>query len=73
MAGNYTNSHFQDPVQPNKRSKQENSDSPSAEVIRAWLVSKLSELLEIEQDEIDVEEPFASYGTRIDGVSQSLW
>ncbi len=62
MAGNYTNSHFQDPVRPNRRSEPENSDSPSAEVIRAWLVSRLAELLEIDHDEIDVEEPFASYG-----------
>jgi myxalamid-type polyketide synthase MxaE and MxaD len=38
-----------------------NSD-PGAEAIQAWLVSKLSELLEIEAAEIDVGEPFASYG-----------
>jgi myxalamid-type polyketide synthase MxaD len=35
---------------------------PGAEAIRAWLVSKLSELLGIEASQIDVGEPFASYG-----------
>src|SRR5664280_3824261 len=34
----------------------------NAEVIQAWLVSKLSERLGIESHEIDVREPFASYG-----------
>ena len=38
------------------------SDSPPAEVIQAWLVSRLSDLLGIEPHEIDVREPFASYG-----------
>jgi len=37
-------------------------DSRTAEVIQSWLVARLSELLEIESDEIDVREPFASYG-----------
>ena len=37
-------------------------DSRSAEVIQSWLVARLSELLEIESHEIDVREPFASYG-----------
>jgi acyl transferase domain-containing protein/acyl carrier protein len=37
-------------------------NSPNAEVIQAWLVSKLSERLGIASDEIDVREPFASYG-----------
>jgi len=36
--------------------------SSSAEVIQAWLVSKLSERLGIESREIDIREPFASYG-----------
>ena len=31
-------------------------------MIRGWLVSRLSELLGIESHEIDVREPFASYG-----------
>jgi len=35
---------------------------PTAEAIQAWLVSKLSERLEIEPREIDIREPFASYG-----------
>jgi myxalamid-type polyketide synthase MxaE and MxaD len=37
-------------------------NSTNAEVIQAWLVSKLSERLGIESHEIDVREPFASYG-----------
>ncbi|HUY99683.1 MAG TPA: type I polyketide synthase, partial [Thermomicrobiaceae bacterium] len=36
--------------------------SSSAGVIQAWLVSKLSERLGIESCEIDIREPFASYG-----------
>jgi acyl carrier protein len=34
----------------------------SADAIQAWLVSKLSERLEIEPREIDTRELFASYG-----------
>jgi myxalamid-type polyketide synthase MxaE and MxaD len=37
-------------------------NSANAEVIQAWLVSKLSERLGIESHEIDIREPFASYG-----------
>lgn len=37
-------------------------NSPSVDVIQAWLVSKLSERLGIEPDEIDVREDFAGYG-----------
>ena len=37
-------------------------NSTNAEVIQAWLVAKLSERLGIASDEIDVREPFASYG-----------
>jgi myxalamid-type polyketide synthase MxaE and MxaD len=37
-------------------------NSTNAEVIRAWLVSKLSERLGVESQEIDIREPFASYG-----------
>jgi acyl transferase domain-containing protein/acyl carrier protein len=33
-----------------------------AETIQAWLVDRLAELLEIEIEEVDVAEPFASYG-----------
>jgi len=35
---------------------------PNAEAIQSWLVSKLSERLGIESHEIDIREPFASYG-----------
>ena len=37
-------------------------DAYSAEVIEKWLVDKLSELLGVAPEEIDVREPFASYG-----------
>ena len=37
-------------------------NSTNAELIQAWLVSKLSERLGIVSHEIDVREPFASYG-----------
>src|SRR6202521_6278069 len=37
-------------------------NSASAEIIQAWLASKLSERLGIESHEIDIREPFASYG-----------
>jgi len=37
-------------------------NSTNAEIIQAWLVSKLSERLGIESHEIDIREPFASYG-----------
>src|SRR5450631_1136140 len=37
-------------------------NSTNAELIQAWLVSKLSERLAIESHEIDIREPFASYG-----------
>ena len=37
-------------------------DTYSAEVIEKWLVDKLSELLGVAPAEIDVREPFASYG-----------
>ncbi len=36
--------------------------SYTAEDIQAWLVSRLSELLKIEPEEVDVREPFDSYG-----------
>jgi acyl transferase domain-containing protein/acyl carrier protein len=36
--------------------------SANAEAIQAWLLSKLSERLGIESHEIDIREPFASYG-----------
>ena len=37
-------------------------ESHSAEVIEKWLVEKLSNLLGVDAQEIDVREPFASYG-----------
>jgi acyl transferase domain-containing protein/acyl carrier protein len=50
-------------------------DSFSAEVIEKWLVDKLSELLGVAPAEIDVREPFASYGmgsTEAVGLSGEL-
>lgn len=50
-------------------------DSRTAEVIETWLISKLSEVLGIEPHEIDVREPFASYGlgsTELVGLSGEL-
>lgn len=50
-------------------------DSYSAEVIEKWLVGKLSELLGVAPEEIDVREPFASYGmgsTEAVGLSGEL-
>lgn len=42
---------------------QNNGAKPqTADAIRAWLVSKLSEILQITPDSIDLREPFTSYG-----------
>ncbi len=62
MAGNSTNGDFRSFADRNERVEQRHSDSPPAEVIAAWMVSRLSVLLGIESHEIDVREPFASYG-----------
>src|SRR6185437_628724 len=48
---------------------------PDAEAIRAWLVGKLAMQLGIAVDEIDIAEPFASYGlgsTELVGLSGEL-
>lgn len=50
-------------------------DSRTAEVIQAWLVAKLSERLGLDSHEIDVREPFSSYGlgsTEAVGLSGEL-
>jgi acyl transferase domain-containing protein/acyl carrier protein len=64
MAGDSRNSELQNSVDRTKRDEQGNSqmDSRTAEVIQAWLVSKLSERLGIESHTIDVRQPFVSYG-----------
>lgn len=36
--------------------------SPSAETIQAWLISRLSEAVGVEPQEIDIREPFTRYG-----------
>src|SRR5208282_1732520 len=61
MAGTRINGALRHYAERNGQPKKGNSD-PGAEAIQAWLVSKLSELLEIEANEIDIGEPFASYG-----------
>src|ERR1700730_3933156 len=38
------------------------SQTYSADVIEKWLIARLSDLLRVEPSEIDVCEPFASYG-----------
>jgi myxalamid-type polyketide synthase MxaB len=35
---------------------------PSVEVIRAWLINKIGELLTIAPEEIDTQEPLTNYG-----------
>lgn len=39
----------------------------NVEVIENWLISKISELLELNPDQIDVKKPFTSYG--VDSVT----
>src|ERR1035437_2659185 len=61
MAGNQTNGAIRHDAERNGQ-REKGNPTPGAATIQAWLVSKLSELLEIEANEIDVGEPFASYG-----------
>ncbi len=61
MDGNQTNGATGHDAERNGHGEKGNP-TPSAPTIQVWLVSKLSELLEIEATEIDVGEPFASYG-----------
>jgi len=61
MAGNQIDGTIRHDAEQNGR-REKGNPAPGAEAIQAWLVSKLSELLEIEANEIDVGEPFASYG-----------
>ena len=74
MAGIRINGALPHHAERNGHRENENSD-PGAEAIQAWLVSKLSELLGIEANEIEVGEPFASYGlgsTELVGLSGEL-
>src|SRR5579863_2104782 len=74
MAGNRTNGALRHYTERNGQ-RENGSFDPDAGVIQAWLVSKLSGLLEIEAQEIDVGEPFASYGlgsTELVGLSGEL-
>ncbi len=47
---------------PQNKQTDKQSNSYSKEVIEAWLISKLSERLEINSSEIDIGQPFAYYG-----------
>src|ERR1700682_504297 len=68
MSENFTNGASRGSVARNlvdwdERDRRNSStDSRPAEVIQGWLVSRLSGLRGIEHSEIDVREPFASYG-----------
>src|ERR1700728_754596 len=75
MAGNQTNGAFgqHDAAQNGHGAKK--IAAPGAEAIQAWLVSRMAELLEIDAEEVDVGEPFASYGlgsTELVGLSGEL-
>ena len=59
MAGNHINGEL---ASASITSASPRTDSHSASVIEKWLVDKLSDLLGVAPDEIDVREPFASYG-----------
>ncbi len=39
-----------------------NKKPPTAKVIQAWLVSQLSQVLQVEPQDIDIHEPFTNYG-----------
>ena len=54
MAGNSTNSDLRSLADLDQRVERRYADSPPAEVISAWLVSRLSTLLAIEPSEIDL-------------------
>ncbi|MGO9606246.1 MAG: beta-ketoacyl synthase N-terminal-like domain-containing protein [Candidatus Binataceae bacterium] len=72
MAGNTNNGDLRHHAE---RNGQPEKADPGAEAIQTWLIAKLSELLEIEPHEIDVGEPFASYGlgsTELVGLSGEL-
>jgi acyl transferase domain-containing protein/acyl carrier protein len=72
MSGNFTSGDFAKPSMAVDGSRFE---THSAEVIEEWLISKLSTLLGVEPHEIDIREPFASYGmgsTEAVGLSGDL-
>src|SRR5713101_7328550 len=49
-----------------------NKKPPTAKVIQAWLVSQLSQVLQVEPQDIDIYEPFTNYGlTSVDAVGLS--
>jgi acyl carrier protein len=46
--------------------------SPTAKAIQAWLVSRLSQVLQVEPRDIDIHAPFTNYGlTSVDAVGLS--
>jgi acyl transferase domain-containing protein/acyl carrier protein len=76
MSENSTNSASPSSADRNRHDAQNSpAASRTAEVIESWLVSRLSEEVGIESREIDVREPFASYGlgsTEMVGLSGEL-
>ncbi len=49
-----------------------NKKPPTAKAIQAWLVSRLSQVLQVEPQDIDIHEPFTNYGlTSVDAVGLS--
>src|SRR5437870_1853011 len=51
---------------------QDKKKSPTATAIQDWLVARLSQVLEVEPRDIDIREPFTSYGlTSRDAVGLS--
>jgi len=59
MAGNLISGEM---ATPSRTSESPRLATQSAEVIERWLAEKLSDLLGVDPREIDVREPFASYG-----------
>jgi len=59
MSGDLTSG---DSAKPSMAPGSSQSETYSADVIEKWLIAKLSNLLGVEPHEIDVREPFASYG-----------
>jgi myxalamid-type polyketide synthase MxaD len=59
MAGNHINAES---ASASVTSLSPRTGSYSADVIEKWLVGKLADLLGVAPDEIDIREPFASYG-----------
>src|ERR1700722_10271647 len=74
MAGNHHTGAAPNPAERGASRAGERSE-PGAEAIQAWIVGRLAEQLGIAANELDVAEPFASYGlgsTELVGLSGEL-